>query len=89
MNLKFTLEALNDLKRLRAFIAEKNPAAADRMSQRLKQQIYLLLENPNIGITLDELGNVQQWVADDYIVRYSVEDNTLLILKIWHHREDR
>ena len=50
MKLKFTPRAVHDLNRLRAFIARHNPAAAKRTSQKLKESILLLLENPEPGI---------------------------------------
>lgn len=39
LTLKFTYKANQDLRRLRAFIAEKNPAAAKRVSELLRNGI--------------------------------------------------
>ena len=41
MRLSFTAKALDDLKRLHAFVAEKNPAAADRIRSQLLDIVAL------------------------------------------------
>ena len=89
MQVQFTHKALRDLKRLRAFIAEKNPTAAQRMSQRLIKAINALADNPKIGRHLDELPAVRELIKDDYVVRYSQTEKAVVILNIWHGKEDR
>lgn len=89
MQLQFTHKALRDLKRLRAFIAEKNPAAAQRMSQRLIVAINALTENPKIGRNLEELPAVRELVKDDYVVRYTQTETAVVVLNVWHGKEDR
>ena len=89
MQLQFTYKALHDLKRLRRFIAEKNPAAAQRMSQRLRRAINNLTDNPKIGRQLEELAGVRELIKDDYIVRYAETTDAIIILNIWHGKEDR
>ena len=89
MQLQFTHKALRDLKRLRAFIAEKNPAAAQSMSQRLIKAINALTENPKIGRHLDELPAVRELIKDDYVVRYMQTEKAVVILSVLHGKEDR
>ena len=89
MQIQFTHKALRDLKRLRAFIAEKNPAAAKGMSQRLIKAIYGLAENPKIGRNLEELPDVRELIRDDYVVRYTQTATAIVILNVWHGKEDR
>ncbi len=50
MNLHYSREALNDLQRLRAFIAEKNPAAAANIANELVTGIRQLTKFPEIGL---------------------------------------
>ena len=87
MKLKFTPHATYDLKRLRAFIAKHNPSAAKRISQKLKESILLLLENPELGKEPDEPPRVRDYVSGPYFVRYTVQDDTVIILRVWHGRE--
>ncbi len=89
MKLQFTHSAQRDLIRLREFIARKNPQAAKRISQRLKQSIPRLTDQPEIGINVEELPGVQDLISGDYLVRYAVLKNEIYILRIWHGKEDR
>lgn len=89
MILQFTHSALNDLERLRDFIAEKNPQAAERVSLRLRQSIQRLRDQPNIGVSVAELPGLQDLISRDYIVRYTVLDDTIYVLRIWHGKEVR
>ncbi len=87
MKLKFTPRAVHDLKRLRAFIARHNPAAANRTSQKLKESILLLLENPELGTESNEIPNVRDYFPRSYFVRYTVQNDTVIILRVWHGKE--
>jgi len=75
--------------RLREFIAEKNPAAARRISQRLLTSIKRLVDQPQMGVTFEELPDTRDLVVGDYIVRYIHIEEEIYILRIWHGREDR
>jgi len=89
MRLQFTHSATRDLTRLRAFIAEKDPQAASRVSRRLGRAIRHLRDHPELGKPLEELPEVRELVAGDYIVRYTLDEETVTILRIWHGREAR
>lgn len=89
MILQFTHSAQRDLGRLRDFIAEKNPQAAERISARLRQSIQRLVDQPEIGINVAELPGVQDLISGEYIVRYIVLGDAIYILRIWHGKEDR
>jgi plasmid stabilization system protein ParE len=89
MKLQFTGKALEDLERLHEFVAEKNPAAADRIRNQLLDTFQTLLKQPMGGKPVKSLP-VRQWVAGDYVIRYLVEnEQNLIIVRIWHGREDR
>lgn len=89
MILQFTHSAQRDLIRLRDFIAEKNPEAAERVSLRLRESIRRLVDQPNIGVNLAELPGIQDLISGDYIVRYTVLGEAIYILRIWHGKEAR
>lgn len=72
MKLQFTASAQRDLIRLREFIAENNPLAATRISQRLRQSIHRITDQPEMGVNVEDLPGVQDLVAGDYIVRYTL-----------------
>lgn len=73
----FTHSARRDLSRLRDFIAEKNPQAAERISLRLRQSIQRLVDQPDVGINIADLPGVQDLISGDYIVRYTVLDEVI------------
>lgn len=91
MNLVYTDEAIEDLKRLREFIAVHNPSAAGRIAAELIVKIELLPEFPRMGSQV-KLAPVPDSIHDmafgKYIVRYSVHTNTIIILRVWNELED-
>jgi toxin ParE1/3/4 len=89
MKLQFTRSAQRDLERLREFIAKKNPSAARRISQRLKKAITRLLEHPKMGVMVEEIEEARDLIQGDYIVRYTLLENTVIFLRIWHGKEER
>lgn len=89
MKLTFTAAATQDFIRLREFIREKNPQAAQKASSKLKQNIQALVEQPNMGTPIEGLEDFRELFARDYVVRYRLVPNEIVILKIWHGKEDR
>jgi addiction module RelE/StbE family toxin len=89
VKLRFTWRALNDLKRLRAFISKDNPQAAQRVSRALRHSIRLLTEQPHMGHTLSTAVGVRRWIAGPYIVHYVIDGENLTVLRVWHGREQR
>ena len=90
MRLIYSPEAVQDLVRLRQFIAEKDPAAAARIAAELVTRIEHLLTFPEMGRPVPqcpEPGAVRDFVFGSYIVRYTVHPSALAILRIWHQLE--
>ena len=90
MKLLFSKAAVNDLVRLREFIAQHNPEAARRVAQRLRGAIQGLVDTPQIGRPVaDMAGDIRELIFGKYVVRYEVRQHSLFILRIWHGKEDR
>jgi plasmid stabilization system protein ParE len=89
MQLQFTRSATRDLTRLREFIARHDPRAAARVSNRLSRIIRLLTDQPGLGQSVEELPETRDLMAGDYVVRYTVRDEYVVVLRVWHGREDR
>ncbi|TCZ78547.1 type II toxin-antitoxin system RelE/ParE family toxin [Lysobacter sp. N42] len=90
MRLVYSPEAVQDLVRLRQFIAEKDPAAAARIAAELVGRIEQLLTFPEMGRPVPqspEPGAVRDFVFGSYVVRYTVHPSALAILRIWHQLE--
>jgi plasmid stabilization system protein ParE len=91
VKLVYSKESIQDLMRLREFIAIKNPEAAKRIAAELIARIQQLCLFPAMGRPVElapRPETIRDFVFGDYIVRYSIHDNALTILRIWHHLED-
>lgn len=81
--------------RLRAFIAKHNPAAAERVAKRLIQGIERLLQHPRLGrrvtVAPDQMApeEIRDWPVGDYVVRYLITENRIIVLRVWHSKEQR
>ena len=95
MKLAFSREARGDLVPLRAFIAKHNPAAAERIAKRLILGIERLLQHPRLGrrVTVgpDQIApeEIRDWPVGDYVVRYLITESRIIVLRVWHSKEDR
>lgn len=101
--IKWLPDALNDMKRLRAFMEENNPAVAPKVVQALKGAAERIQAMPSMGFTV-VVGEGDDpeltWFRDlyipfgsnNYVMRYRVDkvsDNLefIVITNIWHSRE--
>ncbi|MFZ0241169.1 MAG: type II toxin-antitoxin system RelE/ParE family toxin [Desulfobacterales bacterium] len=90
MKLVFSRAAVNDLARLREFIARQYPDAAQRIAQRLRGAIQGLVSTPQIGRPVADLsGEVRELIFGKYVIRYKIKQPQLFILRIWHGKEER
>lgn len=92
MRLVYSQEAIADLVRLRALIAEKNPSAAARVAEELVARIENLCRFPLMGVEVahaPQPTKVRDMVFGNYVVRYSVHAEALAVLRVWHHYESR
>jgi len=92
MKLIYSEEAVADPLRLRAFIAEKDPAAAARIASELITRVDNLCLFPHIGIEVPQApqpGVLRDMVFGDYIVRYAAQAESIVVLRLWHHLENR
>jgi addiction module RelE/StbE family toxin len=91
MKLFYTPESIEDLERLREFIAVENPKSAQRISSELVSGISKLKVLPNKGRKVMQSPNpekIRDLSVGKYIVRYLILENEIHILRIWHRRED-
>lgn len=87
-------DAVEDVERLRLFLDQHSPAAAQRALAAIWRAMERLEEFPNLGMQTED-AELRQIVvrfgASGYIVRYAVlaETQDILITRIWHGREAR
>jgi plasmid stabilization system protein ParE len=95
LSLKWLPEAVSDLMRLREFIRVHDPLAAARAAARILEAVRNLQAFPEIGRpVLDvEIPGMRDLFIPfgqaGYWLRYAVTRQEILIIRIWHGREDR
>ncbi len=85
--------ALNDLSRLREFIAPHHPKAAMNAAQSIIQAANRLLDYPYSGHPMEDIPEFNELIVpfgrNGYILRYRIDGKKVVILRVWHTREER
>jgi plasmid stabilization system protein ParE len=91
MRVLWAAEARSVLVRLHAHLAPVNRRAAARVIQTLRASGSRLQDFPRHGPRIQDGAprELRRLVVGDYELRYEIQDVTILILNIWHTREDR
>ena len=93
MTIGWLPEALADLERVCEFLVEKDPAAAARALGGIEGAADRLEELPEIGQPMgDGTGRRQRFVpfgAGAYVLRYRVHYDDIVVIRVWHSREER
>ena len=91
MRVRWTAEARSDLDRLHRFLAPVNRQAAARTVQSLRSAPAQLTDHPRLGLRLERYvpREVRRLFVGDYELRYEIKDDTILVVALWHAREDR
>jgi len=89
--IRYAPRALSDLERLRNFLAQSNPGAAERTVELILTAVEILRQHPLIGRTVES--GLRELVISrgksGYLAlyRYDEERNRVLLLSIRHQRE--
>jgi len=91
VRIRWTEKASTDLVRLHDFLAPVAPEAAARIAQKLVRAPDRLLRYPRIGERLEayEPREVRRIIVGPYEMRYEIAADAILILRLWHSRENR
>jgi len=86
-------DAVKDVMRLRKFIQDKNPSAAQRAASKIKEGVLILMSNPESGRPVDGLNSFREILipfgAGNYVLRYREDNLTIVVVRVWHSRENR
>ena len=87
----WTSRAVDDVVRLHEFLAPVNRRAAARVVQALTAAAARLPDHPRLGEKLDhfEPREVRRLLVGSYELRYEVRATQVVVLRIWHVRENR
>lgn len=88
----FAPAAIRDLQRLRDFLRPKNPDAARRAGEAIRQGVRILGAQPRLGRMVDDLPEqFREWLIDfgdsGYVARYHIDGDAVTILAIRHQKE--
>ncbi|MFZ4604864.1 MAG: type II toxin-antitoxin system RelE/ParE family toxin [Caulobacter sp.] len=91
MRVRWSREALADLRRLHAFLAPVSLLIADEAINAILAAPDLLVDHPRLGERVDRYVDreVRHLFVDDYELHYEVAHELILIIRAWHMREDR
>ncbi|MBF0497331.1 MAG: type II toxin-antitoxin system RelE/ParE family toxin [Deltaproteobacteria bacterium] len=84
--------ARDDVVRLRKFIESHNPDKAKQAAESLKQAASLLINHPGLGKRLEGRQDRELFIPSGkrgYVMRYRLDGQTIIILRIWHSLEHR
>lgn len=83
--------ALEDLRRIRTWVARDSPASARRLASRIREGIENLTDFPMAGRVVPEIGikTYREIIVRPYRVIYEVrDDDAVVILRVWHSHRD-
>lgn len=91
---KWRPRAIADIERLHAFLNKKDTAAARKAAYSILKAAALLETTPRIGRPMsDETRRRELFVpfgGGAYVLRYVLEtDNTVIVIRVWHSKENR
>jgi plasmid stabilization system protein ParE len=93
MKLVWLPEARHDIQRLYDFLLAKNPRAAERAVRAIQLGAEKLRQLPRSGRPMDdESGRRELFVpfgVGAYVLRYMLHEASVVVLRVWHSREDR
>jgi len=90
--LRWTPDAVRDLARLRDFLGSKNAAAAARAAERILEAAATLRERPELGHIVEDEDWRELLVPAGrtaYVLRYRIDEDAVVIARVWHSRDDR
>lgn len=91
MKIRWTAKALSGLVRLHEHLRPVAPEIAARVVRQLACAPEKLFEFPRLGEKLEAFDprEVRRIIVGTYELRYEIESGTVIILLIWHSRENR
>ena len=91
MALRWTSKAHSDLVRLYEYLQPVNPTAAARVVRQFVAGAKRVPAHPRLGLRLPEFAprEVRRVLVGDYEIRYEIAGTDVLVLRIFHTREDR
>jgi len=86
---QFTPEAGQDLDDIHDYIAQSNPAAADRVIDAIEQACRRLASSPGIGRRREDLGpGLRSFPVRRYVIIFRETNGGVEIVRVFHGARD-
>lgn len=86
-------EASEDFNRLHSFLEAKDIRVAKRAALTVLKGVQILENSPEIGRPRPDGSKLRElflsFGSGAYVIRYMIENEHVVITRIWHSREDR
>ncbi|EGF92802.1 plasmid stabilization system family protein [Asticcacaulis biprosthecium C19] len=91
MKIQWSSAANRDLVRLAEFLKPVNPRAAAQVVLNIIVAVEKLADYPEIAPRIEghDDRDIRSLMIGDYNLHYEIKGDLLLIVRIWHGREDR
>ena len=93
LDLRWLAEAKKDVARLRRFLRKESDFVISQVSMSIVNAAERLIEHPYIGVEMSDKSGRRELITrlgrSGYVIRYRVEKGTVVIIRVWHTREQR
>ena len=93
MKVEWTKRALADLDRFAIFLQDKFPSLASKLGSEILIKAEIIGRNPLMGRLIEPTSDYRHVVLNvlnsAYIFRYRIDGDAVLIMRVWHGRENR
>ena len=78
-------KAQSDIINIYLYIEQRNPVAAEAITDKLRVATETLREQPRMGALRTDIGKgIRHLVVGNYLILYRVEDETVQVLRYLH-----
>jgi plasmid stabilization system protein ParE len=85
--------AITDIERLHKFLYDKSPEAASQAAKLILHAATILKAHPLVGRPMPDATDRRElfaaYGAGAYVLRYKLTKNDVIIIRVWHSREQR
>jgi len=93
MTVEWSEDALADLNRFALFLQDKHPSLANRVASELIAKAQALADHPKMGRPIRGREEYRQVILQvlnaRYVFQYRYDGTRLVMLRVFHGREDR
>jgi plasmid stabilization system protein ParE len=91
VSIVWTPEAQDDVDRLADFVAAYDSGRADKIEEELSAAPKRLLEFPRRGSRFSQYDprEIREYRTGGYLLRYELREGDIVVLRVFHGREDR